>query len=1227
MFRSLKTIFSLLIILILNACATYKTQYKQGEDQWRNELHGGKEIEHSFYLIGDAGNSPIGTKTKALQVFEEALNNAQKNSTAFFLGDNIYPKGLPKEGAKGYEFAKHQLDVQLDAVKNFKGRTIFLPGNHDWYSDGLKGLERQEDYIDDVLGKNSFLPENGCAIENKTVTDNIELIFVDAKWYITNWDNHPTINDKCDIRTRETFLAEFESRIKKARGKTTIVAMHHPMYTNGPHGGQYSFMEHMKPIPVLGTLKNLLRKTTGVSPEDIQNKRYNELRKRIITIAQENNHVIFVSGHDHNLQYLVEDNLTQIISGSGSKSTPTRNVGSGLFSSSESGFARLDVYKDGSSSVSFIAAKTEDTLYKKEVYAKRDNPNNTYKQDVSTETMASIYTKPEADKGKFYRFLWGDRYSKEYATPIKVKTVMLDTLFGGLKPIRKGGGTQSNSLRLADSTGREYVMRGLRKNALNYIQAFAFKDQYIEGQFTNTAAQDLIRYVFTGSYPYAPFVTATLSDAVGVLHTNPTLYYVPHQETIGVYNDTFGDELYMIEEHAGDDHGYQKSFAYSDELIGTDDLLNEIRSDEDVVINEPAYVRARLFDMLIGDWDRHQDQWRWATTKKDGKTIYQPVPRDRDQVFSKMADGFMLGLGSRLVPAGRMLQSYDDNLRSPKWFNLSPYPLDMALISQSTKDVWDEQVKAITTNLTDDVIEEAFAFIPQELHDETLEDIKSKLKARRNNLQNISDRYYKIINKIAVVKGTDKDDWFDIERLPNGQTKITAYRIKDDKKADVFHERTYAKEETKDIWLYALDDDDVLHVYGQGDKLIPVKLIGGQNNDIYNIENGKRVKVYDYKSKKNTFKTNKGKVRLTDDYDINAYAYKKLKYNNNQVYPILGFNPDDGFKFGFTDTYTVNGFNRNPFSSQHKLSAAFYAATSGYNLTYQGEFANVLGSFNLGLNAVFTSPNYSINFFGYGNETINPNAENDEVFDRDYNRVKLSTIRIAPSLIYKGNLDGQFKLTLSYEAIEVEQTYNRFINTYYLSNVIENNNNFFGAEVSYHFENKNNTAFPSLGMHANFQVGYKTNLDNSNSFGYIIPDLGFDFKLEPQGKLVLATKLKSQITLGDGYEFYQAASIGANDGLRGYRNQRFTGKDSYYQLTDVRYMFSKMKTGIVPINLGVYGGFDYGRVWLKNDPSDKWHNAYGGGFLLIAAELFTGDFSLFHSDDGFRFAFGLGLKF
>ena len=291
-----KTVFLFGVIFIFNACATYKTQYNNVDESFSFP---NKEIAHSFYLIGDGGNSPIGSVSQGVLAFKTELDKATKNSTAVFLGDNIYPKGLPEKSNEGRAFAEYQLKVQTDAVKDFKGKTIFIPGNHDWYSNGLEGLKRQEKYIENALGKNTFLPENGCPLEKVEISDDIVMIIVDTEWYLTNWDKHPTINDDCEIKSRFKFFEEFESLIKKSRGKTTVIAMHHPMFTNGPHGGKFDFNSHLKPIPVLGTLKNLIRKTSGISPADLQNKRYNAFKKRIVTLAQENDKALFVSGHEH----------------------------------------------------------------------------------------------------------------------------------------------------------------------------------------------------------------------------------------------------------------------------------------------------------------------------------------------------------------------------------------------------------------------------------------------------------------------------------------------------------------------------------------------------------------------------------------------------------------------------------------------------------------------------------------------------------------------------------------------------------------------------------------------------------------------------------------------------------------------------------------------------------------------------------------------------------------
>ncbi len=1223
---------------MVSSCATYETKYDIPFNG--NPVLNNGEVEHTFYLIGDAGKSPMGDMNPALKIFKSRLEGANKNSTAIFLGDNIYPAGFPdkQDNPSGNELARNHLDAQLNTVKDFKGNTLFIPGNHDWYSNGLKGLEREEKYIQKALdSKDVFFPDNGCPIEKIEISESIVVIAIDTEWYLTNWDKHPTMNDDCEIKDRGRFFEEVEGLIKKNVDKTTIIAMHHPVFTYGSHGGQFSFKEHIfpvggnVPIPILGTLGNILRKTSGASITDVQNKMYNQLRNRLVTLAQYSNKVIFTSGHEHTLQYIVEENIPQIVSGSGANKGFTRLLNGSKFSTGQMGYASLKVYKDGSSSVDFYGINedgSEELVYSSEVLGPdKKKKQRTYTDEFPATMKASIYTDEEVDKSGFHKWLWGDRYRKYYATKVSAPTVRLDTLFGGLEVVRKGGGNQSNSIRLEDKNGRQFVMRALRKSAERYLQSIAFQEQYIIGDFEDSFTEKLLMDFYTGAHPYAPFTIGPLSDAVGIYHTNPKLYYVPKQTVLGDFNAEFGDGLYMIEEHVSEGHDLE-SFGYTNKIESTYDLINKLRKDEEYSIDKKEYVKARLFDMLIGDWDRHVDQWRWAEFKDgSGKKIYKPIPRDRDQAFSIWGDGALMAFASRTVPSLRIFEGFHEEIRSVKGFNSSPrtFALDMALLSETDIALWMDQAKFIQENINTAVIDEAFASFPKEVRDETIDNIKKTLLARKQNLVNTSKEYFKVINKYSVVTGTDKDDYFAINSLKNGNIEVRGYRIKNGEKKDLFFEKEYSPEFTKEVWVYGLDDDDVFDVNTTSSK-IKVRIIGGQNNDQYKIsEKSKKVHTYDFKTKKNTYdEAFGGTVHNINDYDTNTYEFLKIKASNNQFLPTIGFNPDDGLRIGFTDTYTFNGFRQNPFTQQHTFNAAYYFATNGFDLGYNGEFANVFENVNLELNARFTSPNFSINFFGLGNETPN----NDDELELDFNRVKIETIKFAPSLVWRGYLGSKFRLGVSYENYDVEETEGRFIEGFFTDAGRDTQQDFFGVDAEYGYSNTDNEAFPTMGMSFSLHGGYKTNLqDSDRAFGFIIPSLSIDHQLCSNGRLVLATKLKGHFNIGDDFEFYQGASIGANNGLRGFRFQRFTGKTAYFQNTDLRYSFRKRQTGLLPVTPGIFGGFDYGRVWLPQDSSDIWHTSYGGGFFLNGADILSANFGFFNSSDGPRFAFGVGFGF
>jgi hemolysin activation/secretion protein len=271
---------------------------------------------------------------------------------------------------------------------------------------------------------------------------------------------------------------------------------------------------------------------------------------------------------------------------------------------------------------------------------------------------------------------------------------------------------------------------------------------------------------------------------------------------------------------------------------------------------------------------------------------------------------------------------------------------------------------------------------------------------------------------------------------------------------------------------------------------------------------------------------------------------------------------------------------------------------------------------------MYTSPNYAVNFFGYGNNSIN--LEADDLKDEDFNRVKMRKIIGGTSLYWKGDLGAEIKLGLNYQSFKIDKTPNRYIST---QTVDFNRQNFLNAEASYSFENTDNAAFTTMGMKTGLQVGYTSNLEKKQRFGYAIPSISFDYKLVSSGQLVFATKFKGHLTFGNNFEFYQGANLGANNGLRGYRDERFTGKNAYYHSSDIRLNLRKLKTGLLPLHIGVYGGFDYGKIWFKDMNTKNWNTSIGGGLFFNAANMMTGNLSAFNSDDGLRISFAMGFNF
>ncbi|MFT5764273.1 MAG: hemolysin activation/secretion protein, partial [Saprospiraceae bacterium] len=156
-----------------------------------------------------------------------------------------------------------------------------------------------------------------------------------------------------------------------------------------------------------------------------------------------------------------------------------------------------------------------------------------------------------------------------------------------------------------------------------------------------------------------------------------------------------------------------------------------------------------------------------------------------------------------------------------------------------------------------------------------------------------------------------------------------------------------------------------------------------------------------------------------------------------------------------------------------------------------------------------------------------------------------------------------------------------------------------------------NATNPTRGIIFSIGTGLKFNLTQSGkAFVPFNTELTIYESLNKKESIVFASKIGTELAT-EGYEFFQAPILGGNLNLRGYRSERFAGDGVFYHNNDLRVRLISSDNSILPFSFGISGGFDYGKVWLKNKASDTWHYGYGGGiwfapidFLIFSAQFF-----------------------
>lgn len=357
--------FTLLIIyyFFLHRKSSKVPFYHKDHLEWEDELPElGHKIVHSVFLIGDAGAPAITRPDHNLELLKKMILEANENSTLIFLGDNIYPKGMPEKDHPLRHQSEKRLLAQMNIANGYKGRTIFISGNHDWNKGrkgGLEALLRQQKFIDEHFGSEQvMLPRNGCpGPVLYEANKDLAIIIINTQWWVHSGRRPLGKENGCMIDTEQEFFLNLQDMLEQHKDKKILVAGHHPMYSKAYHGGKFDLKQHLFPLteahkklyiplPVAGSIYPMYRKYIG-SKEDMAHPRYRKLRRKLIEIFSGYPNLIYAAGHDHNLQYLNMQGQHYIVSGAGSKVTYVRKGRGAYFTHAHKGFFRIDYHKNG----------------------------------------------------------------------------------------------------------------------------------------------------------------------------------------------------------------------------------------------------------------------------------------------------------------------------------------------------------------------------------------------------------------------------------------------------------------------------------------------------------------------------------------------------------------------------------------------------------------------------------------------------------------------------------------------------------------------------------------------------------------------------------------------------------------------------------------------------------------------------------------------------------------
>jgi hypothetical protein len=690
------------------------------------------------------------------------------------------------------------------------------------------------------------------------------------------------------------------------------------------------------------------------------------------------------------------------------------------------------------------------------------------------------------------------------------------------------------------------------------------------------------------SHPGAALVAAPILEAAGVLHVTPILAVMPQDTLLGKFRADFAGKLGTIEEYPSTpEHG--KGFAGAHKIIDSDELLQLIDSDPRQRWDARALLAARLMDMLLNDWDRHWGQWKWARLQSGAESPWEPIPRDRDKVFVSYG-GLIPELARHSTPN---LTPFEGRYASVRALTVNSFEFDRRMLGGLEKPVWDSIAAELVRRVTDSVIDDAMLALPPEYRS-SAPPLARKLKQRRNGLPGAANRFYLALAAVADIHATDAADRATITRAGNGTVEV---RLESQDGAPYFRRR-FDRRETREIRVYLHGGDDSAFVTGTVPASVPVRVIGG--NGTNRLIDASKVGGHDHPTRLYDVGHVKGIEYPKQDTFFNRRPLVKEGGHfvlpgrdwGSRVAPAIGLSINRDY--GIVPILGVRkyryGFRHRPYSSFVGLQAEYSSNVGGFRIALTEDKRRESSPVHF-LFIARMSQLEVINFHGIGNETPGIIPGSPTPFYEARQRQWMVHPAVALSLGRRSDLS--FGPLVQYSV--TDSTPDRLISA--LRPYGFGNYGQAGLRLSLHHDTRDVIRDPRRGILLDLTGSFFPALwDVASTFSAIaggtVAYLTFPVPIHP----VLVLRGGGRKVYGT-YPFHEAAFLGGRSMLRSLDAQRYAGDLALYGSAELRLPLAKFAF-IVPLDVGIFGVVDAGRVWVNGDSPGGWHTAKGLGFWV-----------------------------